>query len=293
MNQTEPTTVKEALTAAVKFLESREISGARLDAELLLGYVMQRDRAWLKAHDDAGLTSFQAADFESLISRRSERIPVVHLTGTREFYGLDIEVTPDVLTPRVETEQMVDWAIQYAPRDSRLIDIGTGSGAIARAIAKHRPDLTIVGTDISDRELDVARRNIKRHGVEVELVESDLWSAFEGDDKVTGSDLGQGTTLFSTIVTNLPYLADNADLMPEVQREPAVALFGGPDGLNLYRRFLKDLPAHLTPSGYLFTECDPWQHDSLMAEAAKVGLKPVEQGYFILGFQRQPAALSS
>lgn len=271
MSTPEPSTVKEALTAAIEFLQSQGITGAHLDAELLLGYVMQRDRAWLKAHDDAELTSFQAADFESMISRRSEHIPVVHLTGTREFYGLDMAITPDVLTPRVETEQMVDWAIKYAPKASKLIDIGTGSGAIAIAIASHRPDLAVTATDISDRELSVARRNVKTHGVSVKLAESDLWQA------VTGT--------FGTIVTNLPYLVNDADLMPEVTKEPAVALFGGPDGLDLYRRFLQGISEHLEPGGYLFTECDPWQHEALIAEAAKVDLAPVEQGYFILGFQ--------
>jgi release factor glutamine methyltransferase len=280
----EPTTVTEALTAAVKFLTGKKISGAHLDAELLLGYVMQRDRAWLKAHDDAELTQFQVADFEALISRRSEHIPIVHLTGTREFYGLDMAVTPDVLTPRMETEQMVEWATKYAPRDSRLIDVGTGSGAIAVAIGVHRPDLAITGTDISERELAVAQRNAKHHGIKLELVKSDLWSAFEG----TLLNEDRPRNRWDTVVTNLPYLADDADLMPEVRREPAVALFGGPDGLDLYRRFLAGIPRHLAPGGYLFTECDPWQHEALISEAAKVGLKPIEQGYFILGFQRQP-----
>jgi release factor glutamine methyltransferase len=206
-----------------------------------------------------------------LIIRRANREPLVHITGTREFYGLDMEITPDVLTPRVETEQMVEWAIKYAPKDSRLIDIGTGSGAIAIAIAKHRPDLHITATDISERELAVARRNATQHNTKIDLIEADLW------DKVDGK--------FDTIVTNLPYLSDDADLMPEVKREPAVALFGGPDGLDLYRRFLAALPDHLSPGGYLFTECDPWQHEALTAEAAKHGLEPVEAGYFILGFQ--------
>lgn len=271
---TEPTTVKEALTAAIKFLEAQNISGARLDAELLLAYVLQKDRAWLKAHDDATLTEFQSADFESLISRRSEHIPVVHLTGTREFFGMDISITPEVLTPRVETEQMVEWAIAYAPENSRLVDIGTGSGAIAIAIAEHRPDLRITATDISERELGVARRNVRQFSLEIELLESDLWSNLADRQ-------------FETIVTNLPYLRADADLMPEVQREPAVALFGGNDGLDLYRRFLAGIKDHLVPGGFLFTECDPWQHEDLIAEAAKYGLTPIEQGYFILGFKLQ------
>jgi release factor glutamine methyltransferase len=264
-------TVREALSAAITFLESQNITGARLDAQLLLAYVMHQDRAWLLAHDDAAIPEHQAKDFEALISRRSEHIPVVHLTGTREFYGLDIDITPDVLTPRVEPEQMAEWAIKYAAKDSRLIDIGTGSGAIAIAIAAHRPDLHITGTEITDEALAVAARNNKKHHAHLELIKSDLWANVSGQ--------------FDTIVTNLPYLREDADLMPEVRKEPAVALFGGEDGLDLYRRFLRGLPAHLAPGGFLFTECDPWQHADLIAEAAKIGLKPIEQGYFILGFK--------
>ena len=264
-------TVREALDAAITFLESQQITGARLDSELLLAYAMHQDRAWLLAHGDDEIPTHQATDFESLISRRSEHIPVVHLTGTREFYGLDIDITPDVLTPRVETEQMVEWAIKYAPKGSRLIDIGTGSGAIAIAIAAHRPDLHITATEITDEALAVATRNNKKHHATIEIIKSDLW------ENVTGK--------YDTIVTNLPYLREDADLMPEVRKEPAVALFGGQDGLDLYRRFLKDLPAHLSPGGFLFTECDPWQHEDLIKEAGIAGLSPIEQGYFILGFQ--------
>ena len=267
------TTVREALTAAVAFLERENIPGARLDAQLLLAHALHKDRTWLLAHDDFELPAHQEADFEAFISRRSEHIPVVHLTGTREFYGLDIDITPDVLTPRVETEQMVEWAVKYAPLNSRLIDIGTGSGAIAIAIAAHRPDLSITGTEISGEALAVATRNNKKHHAHLALIKSDLWNAVDGQ--------------FDTIVTNLPYLRADADLMPEVRKEPAVALFGGEDGLDLYRRFLVGLPTHLAPGGFLFTECDPWQHEALIAEAAKVGLTPIEQGYFILGFQLQ------
>ena len=266
-------TVQEAQNAAVKQLETAGTASVQLDAELLLAHVTGHDRAWIKAHDDHELTSEQLEQFNALIARRANREPLVHLTGTREFYGLDFEITPDVLTPRVETEQMVEWAVKYAPKDSRLIDIGTGSGAIAVAIAKHRPDLKITATDISDKELAVARRNAKKHGVAVEFIKSDLWSNVSDQ--------------FDTVVTNLPYLADDADLMPEVRKEPSVALFGGPDGLSLYKRFIQELPSHLIPGGHFFTESDPWQHEELIAEAAIYDLSPIEQGYFILGFVLQ------
>jgi len=266
-------TARAALHKAIGRLDEAKISGNRLDAELILAYVLGRDRAWLLAHDDTELDEPQLEQFDALINRRLQREPIVHLTGTREFYGLDFEITPDVLTPRVETEQLVDWAIKYAPKNSRLIDLGTGCGNIAIAVKKHRPDLDITATDLSERELAVARRNATNHHADISLLAADLWQGVSGQ--------------FATVVCNLPYLADDADLMPEVQREPAVALFGGPDGLNLYRRFLTDLPAHLAPGGFVFTESDPWQHEPLIATAATAGLSPIEQGYFILGFQLQ------
>lgn len=264
-------TVRDAVKHAITRLDAAKIPSSRLDSELIMAYVLGRDRAWVLAHDDIELDEPQLEQFNTLVNRRFDREPLVHLTGTREFYGLDFEITPDVLTPRTETEQMAEWAIRYAPPNSRLIDIGTGSGALAVAIATHRPDLKITATEISNRELAVAQRNAGKHHVAIDFTVSDLW------DNVSGQ--------FNTIVTNLPYLPDNADLMPEVRKEPAVALFGGPDGLNLYRHLLAKLPDHLVPGGYLFTESDPWQHEPLIAEAAKYGLTPIEQGYFILGFQ--------
>ena len=264
--------IESALLAATARLREAHIASARLDAELLLAHVTNHPREWILAHSNDELESDRQTDFDDLINRRVNRQPLVHLTGHRDFYGLEFTITPDVLTPRVETEQIVDWAVKYALPNSKLIDIGTGSGAIAVAIKHHRPDLTVTGTEVSIAALEVARANAATLQTDVTFVESDLWNSVEGT--------------FKTVVTNLPYLRDDADLMPEVTKEPAVALFGGVDGLDLYRRFLQDLPDHLETGGYLFTECDPWQHADLIAEAAKYGLKPVEQGYFILGFQK-------
>jgi release factor glutamine methyltransferase len=267
-------TIRQALAKAQATLETREITGGRLDSELLMAFITRQNRAWVLAHDDDILSSTQSSAFFDLIEKRLDHIPVVHLTGTREFYGLAMRITPDVLTPRVETEQMVEWAIKYTKNGGQLIDIGTGSGAIAIAIAHHRPDLAITATEVTSEALDIARLNAKEHNMPVELIQSDLW------EDVSGT--------FDTVVTNLPYLRDDAEsqLMPEVRREPKVALFGGTDGLDLYRRFLKGLPKHLSPGGYLFTESDPWQHDALKNAALEFDLKPIEQGYFILGFQR-------
>ena len=205
--------------------------------------------------------------------RRRLPVALVHITGKREFYGLDFEITPEVLTPRVETEQMVEWAVKYAPQNSRLIDIGTGSGAIAVAIKSVRPDLSVTATEVSEAALEIARRNAAVHQTDIIFVLSDLWENVAG--------------IFETICTNLPYLKDEArtELMEEVKREPDVALFGGPDGLDIYRRFLAAIPERITLGGYLFTECDPWQQPDLVREASRCSLSPIEQGYFISGFQ--------
>lgn len=266
-------TVKDALDQGRIVLAAAGISSDRLDAELLLAHVLKKDRSWLIAHDDNELPKIQLDQYDRLIARRKDHEPLVHLTGRREFYSLDFEITPDVLTPRVETEQMVEWAIKYAPTDSKLIDIGTGCGAIAVAIAKNRPDLEVWATDVTKEAVQVAARNAKHHGVSINFIQSELWEAISGK--------------FETAVTNLPYLKNDADLMPEVSHEPAVALFGGADGLEIYQRFLKDLPSYLKSDGYLFTECDPWQQDELITEVGAAGLDPIERGYFIMGFKRR------
>lgn len=267
-------TIDEARRKAARTLAAAGIASSHLDATLLLEHICGKSRAWLAAYPDIEMSPKHETLFFELVKQRSQRTPLVHLTHSREFYGLDLYIDEHVLTPRIETERMAEWAIEYAPSDSRLIDIGTGSGALAIAIKKHRPDLHITATDISTEAIAVARHNCQKHGVEIELVVSDLFSNIDGS--------------FKTVVTNLPYLRDDADLMPEVRREPSVALFGGTDGLELYRRFLLELPGHLEPNGLLFTECDPWQHQDLAAETKRYGLRPFKKDdYFILGFRRE------
>lgn len=266
-------TYNEALDFGRKQLKRAGIESARIDASLLLTKVTGLPRANVFAHLDDELSSKAAGEFIELINERAKRIPLVHLTNTREFYGIDLYIDANVLTPRIETEKMVEFAIKHAPKDGSLIDIGTGSGAIAIAIKTHRPDLEVWATEVTDEALAVARRNIKTLKLDIKLVKSDLF------DNISQR--------FDVVATNLPYLQNDADLMPEVQKEPTVALFGGKDGLDIYRRFLKQLPDHLTPNGYLFAECDPWQQDNLKKEAGKIDLQPVEEDYFILGFQHK------
>jgi release factor glutamine methyltransferase len=268
-------TIGQWLRMSYAALDQAGVPSSRLDAELIVAHVTTHNRAWVLAHIDDEFTEATKAQAQTLLKRRLDREPLVHITGQREFYGLDFEITPQVLTPRIETEKIVDWAVKYALPNSRLIDIGTGSGAIAVALKIARADLTITATEVSKTALEVAQRNGAAHRVEITFVLSDLWDDVDGR--------------FETICTNLPYLKDEArdELMEEVKREPDIALFGGQDGLDIYRRFLTSIPERLVDGGYLFTECDPWQQPDLITEAAKVGLTVVEQNYFILGFRRK------
>ncbi|HSH31049.1 MAG TPA: peptide chain release factor N(5)-glutamine methyltransferase [Candidatus Saccharimonadales bacterium] len=280
-------TIQQLLGQAESQLKIADVTSARLDSQLLLEHATSRHRSWLLAHAEEELPSDQVANYQALITKRSQRVPLVHLTNSREFYGMDFFVDENVLTPRIETETMVELAIKYAPESSRLIDIGTGCGAMALAVARQRPDLQIWAADLSAQALAVARRNASKHQLRVRFIQSDLFASVGRQTATPGSSK---PGLFSTVIANLPYLSTDAqsELLPEVKREPAVALFGGPgDGLGLYRRFLVQLPRHLEPGGYLFTESDPWQQPQLTDEAAKIGLALIEQDYFILSFQKQ------
>lgn len=266
-------TIAEAQRHGHNTLRKAGIESLRLDTTLLLEKATGKPRAWLFAHPEAELAEKPAHTFMELVNRRRQRIPLAHLTNKLEFYGLDFYIDERVLQPRVETEKIVEYALHYAPQGSRLIDVGTGSGAIAIAIKKHRPDLEVWATDVSTAALEVAAINAKNLDAKIRILASDLW------DRVDGS--------YATVVTNLPYLRNDAELMPEVSNEPEIALFGGSDGLELYRRFLGQLANHLRPRGYLFTECDPWQHEELITSAKNVGLALIESNnYFVLGFQR-------
>ncbi len=267
-------TIGEAQKTGEQILRKAGIESKHIDTSLLLAKVTGKPRSWVFAHLDEKLSPSVAQDFLELINQRAQRVPLVHLTNTREFYGLDFYIDKNVLTPRMETEKMVEYAIAYAPRNSRLLDVGTGSGAIVTAIGKHRPDLELWATDVSERALDIAKRNLKAHQVSARLATSSLLEHVSGR--------------FDTIAANLPYLRNDADLMPEVQKEPEVALFGGKDGLELYRQFFQQLPTYLSPDGFVFTECDPWQHDELIKIALRAGLAPIEtKDYFILGFKKE------
>jgi release factor glutamine methyltransferase len=256
--------VRTALREAIVRLESESVPSAALAAELLLLHVMQRDRTWIYAHPESLLSADQWQHYFALVARRAAGTPVQYLTGRQEFWGLEFEVTPDVLIPRPETEHVVEVALaRMCPRKSetlRVADVGTGSGCLAVALATELPRARIFATDISAAALSIARRNAAKHGVapRIEFMECNLLDAFCRDAASAVAAPDHSADLkFDLIVSNPPYvaLADAASLPREVrEHEPAVALFAGETGLDAYAPLIRQAEVLLSTGGIFVVE---------------------------------------
>lgn len=222
--------IREALSAATDALRAAGIDSSRLDAELLLAEATSWERARFASSPDLEIPPAAARSFAEMVRRRLRREPVAYIVGRRGFHGIELAVDPRVLVPRPETELLVELALVERPR--RLLDVGTGSGAIALAVAAELPECEVVATDTSPAALEVARANAERLGLadRVELVEGTL---------------PPDTAEFDLVVANLPYVseAEWAGLEPEVTEwEPREALLAGPDGLDAIRAFIEAEP---------------------------------------------------
>lgn len=231
------------------------LSSARRDAELLLLRAVGRDRAWLLTHADDEIAPDPQALYAAWIERRARHEPVQYILGEQEFYGLAFRVTPEVLIPRPETEHLVESLLQRAPQEAplRIADVGTGSGAIAVALAHRLPRARVTAVDISPGALAVARENAERHGVSehIRFLESDLLSAVAGES-------------FDAIVSNPPYIAESEEVEAQVRDyEPRQALFAGPTGLEVYRRLIPQAAGALVPGGWLLLEIGHNQRDGV------------------------------
>jgi release factor glutamine methyltransferase len=217
--------------------------GDRLEAELLLGHTLGVNRAWFFAHADDAMPAGEEARFNELIARRQKGEPVAYITGRRDFWSLPLEVTPATLIPRPETELLVELALARLPEGGRLLDLGTGSGAIALAIAKERPDATVHAVDASEAALAVAQRNARSLGLKVSFHHSDWFSAVEGER-------------YDVVVSNPPYIedADEHLVKGDLRFEPRSALSSGADGLDDIRRIITGAPSHLANDGWLLFE---------------------------------------
>lgn len=233
------------------------VDESRNEANLLLMHVLDRDRTFLLTHGEESLSLKQFDQYRSLVARRGEGYPLQYLTGHQEFFKLDFEVTPDVLIPRPETELIVEVGLEMLAHGPapQFADIATGSGCIAISLLKELPQAGAVATDLSSAALAVAKRNAERHAVNhrLLLVESDLFCALDSS--------GQ----FDVIFSNPPYVPTRelTVLQREVRHEPQAALDGGPDGLSVIRRLLKEAPDFLRAHGHLVLEIGFNQHEAV------------------------------
>lgn len=270
--------VRALLKQGIEQLRSANIPSYTLAAELLLLHVTSQNRTWLYSHPEEILSESVVETYFALLGRRCSGVPTQHLTGRQEFWGLEFEVTPDVLIPRPETEHLIEVALdRLAVREIRagrpqrltgenlcLVDVGTGSGCIAITLAKELLQATVYGTDISDAALAVARRNATRLGVSdrIDFLDSNLLEAFRITDSVSAKAAGskvppRESRLFDLVISNPPYvgLRESESLPVEVrEHEPRTALFGGEEGYELYGELIPQAAEHLKPGGLLVLE---------------------------------------
>ena len=263
-------TVGDALRAAAQRLRASGSRSPRLDAELLLAEALDADRGALFRAPERTLTPPEAECFERYVRRREAREPVAYIRGRRAFRTIEVEVTPAVLIPRPETETLVDVALEAlaadgpAPFTPLVLDVGTGSGCIALALAAENPFVQVVAVDIDEAAVEVARRNATRLGLEgrVEVLRSDLFAALAASRR------------FDVIVGNPPYVpaAEYEALEPNVREyEPRRALHGGDDGLAVYRRLIPAAAARLRPGGTLAVEVGQGQAGAVQELFAAAG----------------------
>jgi len=238
------------MTLAQALAQAQSAGLPRLEARLLLLHLLERaphDHAWLIAHDDAPLDASLLARWNDVIARRLAGVPVAYLTGRKAFYGLDLRINADVLDPREDTETLVDWALAVLPPEqpARMLDLGTGSGAVALAIAQQRPAAHVSATDASPGALAVARANGQRLNLPVRWLQG-AWNDWF-------APLKPGER-FDLIAGNPPYIAQGDPHLRALAHEPETALTSGADGLRDIRRIVAGAIAHLAPGGWLLLE---------------------------------------
>lgn len=267
--QREPASLRQWLRRAATLLAAAGIDSGRLDAEVIAASALGLDRSRMLA-DGYKVDDAARSRLEMMLSRRLAREPLAYITGVKEFYSLEFEVTAEVLIPRPETELLVENALDFMDRRQRprALDLGTGCGAIAIAMAANNPDLTVVATDISVGALECARRNARRLGCEsrIEFRYGDMWQALSRDDRQ-----------FDLIISNPPYIPrrDLAWLMPEVERyEPRLALMAGEDGLLFYRRISEKLKVYLRRGGEVMVEVGTGQAGAVATILTEAGCSP-------------------
>ena len=265
------------LGAALRQAQAQSLD--RLDVQLLLLHALgqaAQDRAWLLAHDQDALSAPAQARFETAVTRRVAGEPLAYITGRREFFGLDLDVCPDVLIPRPDTEILVEWALAYLPLSPEpamaVLDLGTGSGAIALALKAQRPGAQVQALDRSEAALAVARRNAARLGLDIGLSQ--------------GHWLEGSSERYHLIVANPPYVADADPHLSALAHEPLQALTAGADGLQDLRTIIASAPGHLHPGGSLLLEHGHDQAAAVRQLLAAAGFCDIASRLDLAGIER-------
>lgn len=268
------------MASVADLLAAARVAGVeRLDAQLLLAEAVQRPRAWLLAHPEHELSLHEAQRVRADLARRASGEPLAYLLGRKEFHGLMLEVNADVLVPRPDTETLVGWALELLSgplslqRHPTVLDLGTGSGAIALAIKHACPDARVMAVDVSEGALDVARRNAQRHRLDVEFARSNWWEALRG-------------RRFDLIVGNPPYIAAADPHLQSLVAEPVTALVSGADGLEDLRAIATGASAHLGAGGWLLLEHGHDQATDVRELLQAHGLSRIESRRDLAGVPR-------
>ncbi len=252
---------------------------ARLDAQLLLAHALQRDRSWLLAHDDATVAPQLVAAFTAHLGRRVAGEPLAYLVGEKEFHGLTLKVSAGVLVPRPETEGLVDWGLALldgalaVAAPARVLDLGTGSGAIALAVKHARPAAQLTALDLSADALTIAAANGQRLGLDVEFHRSHWWDALPG-------------RRFHLLLANPPYIRPGDPHLAALQHEPQLALTAGANGLEALQTIVTGASDHLEPGGWLLLEHGHDQALDVQALLRRHGFQDVQTRNDLAGLDR-------
>jgi release factor glutamine methyltransferase len=239
--------IKEALVQGIKKLEEKNIDSASLDAELLLSFVLKKEKEYLYTYPELELDKKQIKKYQKLIKKRSTHYPIAYILIYKEFYGLKFEVNQDVLIPRPETELLVDATCEVADLRGQLVEIGTGSGCIAISLAKNGIS-NIIATDISNKALKMAKKNAKLHHIEdkITFLKGSLLEPLQNEK-------------IDILVANLPYLASDYQKESSIQNEPELALYSGKDGLDDYQKLFKQINELKHQPKHILIELNPEQ----------------------------------
>lgn len=223
-------------------LQSGAVQIGRLEAMILLAHVLGKSKEFLIAHDDEALATDAKLRFDMLVSLRAAGTPIPYITGHQEFFSRDFLVTDAVLIPRPDTEVLIEQALLVAPRQPRVIDLGTGSGCIAATLALELPQACVTATDKSEAALAIAKENARRLGAKIDFRLGSWWESVGAEER------------FDLIVSNPPYIRPDDEHLAALGNEPSSALVGGEDGLACLRDIVAGAMAHLTPNGWLLLE---------------------------------------